>query len=69
MRILELVSLTRDYIDKSGRIFILGKDKKERFVCMIGRAKKYFLHSLKIEKANAKALFAPLRGQNVNKKI
>jgi integrase/recombinase XerD len=68
MRISELVSLTRDHIDKSGRIFILGKGKKERFVYMTERAKKYLDDYLKMRKDNLKTLFAPLRGQNVNKK-
>ena len=68
MRISELVSLTRDHIDKSGRIFILGKGKKERFVYLTERAKKYLDEYLKIRKDSVKALFAPLRGQNVNKK-
>jgi len=68
MRISELVSLTRDHIDKSGRIFILGKGKKERFVYLTERAKKYLDEYLKIRKDSAKALFAPLRGRNVNKK-
>ena len=68
MRISELVSLTRDHIDKSGRIFILGKGKKERFVYMTERAKKYLNEYLKLRKDNLKALFAPLRGRNVNKK-
>lgn len=68
MRISELVSLTRDHIDKSGRIFILGKGKKERFVYLTERSKKYLDEYLRIRKDNLKTLFAPLRGQNVNKK-
>jgi integrase/recombinase XerD len=68
MRISELVSLTRDHIDKSGRIFILGKGKKERFVYLTERAKKYLDAYLKIRKDSMKALFTPLRGRNVNKK-
>jgi integrase/recombinase XerD len=68
MRISELVSLTRDHIDKSGRIFILGKGKKERFVYLTERSKKYLDEYLKIRKDSMKALFVPLRGQNVNKK-
>lgn len=68
MRISELVNLKRDQIDKTGRIFILGKGKKERFVYLTERSKKYLDEYLKIRKDNIKALFAPLRGQNVNKK-
>jgi integrase/recombinase XerD len=68
MRISELVSLTRDHIDKSGRIFILGKGKKERFVYLTERSKKYLDAYLKMRKDSTKALFVPLRGQNVNKK-
>ena len=68
MRISELVSLTRNQIDNTGRIFILGKGKKERFVYLTERSKKYLDAYLKIRKDNLKALFVPLRGRNVSKK-
>ena len=37
MRISELISLNRNQIDNSGRIFIRGKGKKERFVYLTNR--------------------------------
>lgn len=68
MRISELVNLNKDQIDSQGRIFILGKGKKERFVYMTERSKKYLDEYLKIRKDNSKRLFVPLRGSNTNKK-
>ncbi|MCD4705306.1 tyrosine-type recombinase/integrase [bacterium] len=68
MRISELTSLNRDQIDKEGRIFVLGKGKKERFVYMTERSKKYLNIYLKFRHDNLKRLFIPLRGQNTNKK-
>ena len=41
MRISELLSLNRKDIDKSGRIFIMGKGKKERFVYLTDRANSF----------------------------
>ncbi|HNV96995.1 MAG TPA: tyrosine-type recombinase/integrase [bacterium] len=68
MRISELVSLNKDSIDKQGRVFVLGKGKKERFVYMTERAKKYLNEYLILRKDNQKRLFAPLRGRNSSNK-
>lgn len=68
MRISELVSLNKDSIDKQGRIFVLGKGKKERFVYLTDRAKKYLNEYLVLRKDNSKRLFVPLRGRNSSKK-
>jgi len=68
MRISELVNLKKDQIDKTGRIFILGKGKKERFVYLTERAKKYLQEYLVLRKDSFKSLFSPIRGRNVNKK-
>ena len=68
MRISELVNLKKDQIDKTGRIFILGKGKKERFVYLTERAKKYLDEYLKIRKGDSQMLFISLRGRNSNKK-
>jgi site-specific recombinase XerD len=38
MRISELVSLNRNQLDGTGRLFIRGKGKKERFVYLTDRA-------------------------------
>ncbi|MEK7653504.1 MAG: tyrosine-type recombinase/integrase [Patescibacteria group bacterium] len=72
MRISELVNLKMIQIDNSGKIFILGKGKKERFVYMTPRAFKYLNNYLKIRQNNSKYLFIPYRGLNssvVDKKI
>lgn len=68
MRISELVNLNKDQIDSQGRIFILGKGKKERFVYMTERSKKYLDEYLKIRKDSSKRLFVPIRGRNTTKK-
>jgi len=68
MRISELVSLNIDAIDKQGRVFVLGKGKKERFVYLTERSKKYLNTYLSMRKDNQKRLFAPLRGRNSSKR-
>ena len=66
MRISELLSLNRTQIDNSGRIFIRGKGKKERFVYLTTRAKR-FIDDYTIRRMdNNPALFIPYRGKNVN---
>lgn len=65
MRISELVSLNRDQIDGSGRIFIRGKGKKERFVYLTPRAQKHISIYLSSRKDTQPALFIPYRGRNV----
>lgn len=68
MRISELVNLNKDQIDSQGRIFILGKGKKERFVYMTERSKKYLQEYMDIRKDISKRLFVPIRGRNTSKK-
>lgn len=67
MRISELVSLNRDQLDGSGKLFIRGKDRKERFVYLTDRA----VHCLEnyLNKRNDKlpAMFISLRGSNASK--
>lgn len=66
MRISELINLKTIQIDKTGRIFIRGKGKKERFVYLTPRAEKHIKNYLKNkEKTNSSYLFTPLRGRNV----
>lgn len=67
MRISELLSLNRDDIDESGRIFIKGKGKKERFVYLTPRARKYLSEYLSLRRDGAAALFVPFSGKNVTK--
>lgn len=57
MRISELVNLNRNQIDNSGRIFIIGKGKKERFVYLTPRAKKYLKKYLATRKDSLESLF------------
>ena len=47
MRISELISIKRTQIDKTGRIFIQGKGKKQRFVYLTERAKGHIDNYLK----------------------
>ena len=67
MRISELVSLNRNQIDKTGRIFIRGKGKKERFVYLTDRAYEHIKAYLAMRTDENAALFIPYRGRNANK--
>lgn len=69
MRISELINLRGAQIDKTGRIFIMGKGKKERFVYLTPRAQKYIKNYLDVRGINdSPYLFLPYRGKNVHKK-
>ncbi|MCD6114987.1 tyrosine-type recombinase/integrase [bacterium] len=69
MRISELLNLKKVDLDKSGRIFIKGKGKKERFVYLTPRAIKHIKKYLDYRgKDNFPYLFIPKRGRNVHKK-
>ncbi len=48
MRISELVNLNMEQINDEGKIFIMGKGKKQRFVYLTPRAKTYLREYLKI---------------------
>lgn len=65
MRISELISLNKNQIDKTGRIFIRGKGKKERFVYLTDRAKQHIHNYLLIRNDDNPALFIPYRGRNI----
>ena len=67
MRISELVSLNRNQIDKTGRVFIRGKGKKERFVYLTARAYEHIKFYLAMRTDEHTALFIPYRGRNVKK--
>ena len=64
MRISELVSLKRNQIDKTGRIFITGKGKKQRFAYLTDRAQTQIQNYLKERSDDFPALFIPYRGKN-----
>lgn len=72
MRISELCNLSRDQIDNTGRIFILGKGKKQRFVYLTPRSQECLNAYLGTRKDTFSALFIPYRGRNSmikNKKV
>jgi len=65
MRISELCNLKRSQIDASGRIFITGKGKKQRFVYLTPRAQQHLEAYLNTRKEGCPALFIPYAGRNV----
>ncbi len=69
MRISELCNLNRSQIDGTGRIFIMGKGKKERFVYLTTRAKGYLEEYLKTRDDKAPALFIPYAGPDVSRRL
>lgn len=69
MRISELLNLKKNQIDKTGRVFIRGKGKKERFVYLTHRAQKHiklYLDERGVD--NCPFLFIPFMGINVHNK-
>lgn len=66
MRISEVCNLKRSQIDNSGRIFITGKGRKQRFVYLTKRASLHLDAYLAGRNDNAPALFIPYAGRNVN---
>ena len=69
MRISELTNLKKEQIDKTGRVFIRGKGKKERFVYLTPRAQKYIKNYLEVRnEITSPFLFVPYRGKNANLK-
>ncbi len=69
LRISELLNLKIGEIDKTGRIFIIGKGKKERFVYLTPRAQKHIKNYLEVRgEIDSSYLFVPYRGKNVNLK-
>jgi site-specific recombinase XerD len=67
MRISELCNLNRDQIDDTGRIFITGKGKKQRFVYLTPRAREHLERYLSTRNDSSPALFIPYMGRNVAK--
>ena len=67
MRISELLSLNREHIDGSGKIFIMGKGKKERFVYLTPRATDHLESYLHQRHDTDPALFIPYRGGRMDK--
>lgn len=67
LRISELINLDRQQIDHSGRIFVRGKGKKERFVYLTPRAYQYVKKYIAMRADTHPALFVPYRGRNTQK--
>jgi len=67
MRISELVSLNKNQMDGTGRIFIRGKGRKERFVYLTSRATSWVEKYLQTRQDTAAALFVPYRGSRAGK--
>ncbi len=69
MRISELLSLKMTQIDPNGRIFVLGKGKKERFVYLTPRALQHIKEYQKVRgNTESPYLFVPFRGRNIAQK-
>lgn len=69
MRISELINLRKTQIDNTGRVFITGKGKKERFVYLTQRAQNHIKNYLeKRGNEDSVYLFLPYRGRNVKQK-
>lgn len=69
MRISEAVNLKKVQIDKTGRIFIRGKGKKERFVYLTPRAREHLKNYIESNiDINSVYLFLPYKGRNIAQK-
>ena len=69
MRISELINLKTVQIDKTGRVFIKGKGKKERFVYLTSRAQRHIKKYLEVRgESESPYLFIPYRGKNIHQK-
>ncbi len=68
MRISELLSLKVEQIDQTGKIYILGKGKKQRFVYLTPRALSHLKNYLAKRNSTSDMLFVPYRGRNNNEK-
>lgn len=68
MRISELLSLKVKQIDQTGRIYIIGKGKKQRFVYLTPRALLHLKKYLSKRDSTSEMLFVPYRGRNNQEK-
>lgn len=68
MRISELLNLKKNQIDNTGKIFIMGKGKKERFVYLTERAYEHLKNYLAFRNDALPYLFIPYSGLNNPKK-
>ncbi|MDP3901628.1 MAG: tyrosine-type recombinase/integrase [bacterium] len=63
LRISELVNLKKNQIDREGKIFVLGKGKKERFVYLTPRAIKFLKEYLAVRNDDSPHVFISYRGK------
>ncbi len=68
MRISELIKLKRTQLDTSGRIFIEGKGRKQRFVYLTERAMQHVQHYLDARDDESPFVFVAMRGSNASQK-
>lgn len=68
MRISELINLRLTQLDKTGKIFIEGKGRKQRFIYLTDRAKLHIDNYLKVRDDESPYIFVAERGQNAGKK-
>jgi site-specific recombinase XerD len=68
MRISELINLRRNQIDHTGRVFIEGKGKKQRFIYLTERAQKHIGLYLEERDDESPFLFIAKRGANASNK-
>lgn len=68
MRISELINLRRNQIDQTGKIFIEGKGKKQRFIYLTERAQNHIGEYLKMRDDELPYLFVAKRGANATDK-
>jgi len=68
MRISELLSLKREQLDETGRIYVMGKGKKQRFVYLTPRAIQHLKYYLRTRHDDSPFMFIPYRGRNNTQK-
>jgi integrase/recombinase XerD len=64
MRISELISLKISQLDQTGKIYILGKGRKQRFIYLTTRAESYIRAYLKMRDDDCPYIFVAQRGLN-----
>ncbi len=64
MRISELIGLKKIQIDKTGRVFVTGKGRKQRFIYLTDRAQKHLDNYIRARDDNSPYLFIANRGLN-----
>jgi len=68
MRISELINIKKVQLDRTGKIFIQGKGKKQRFIYLTERAKQHIDNYLKVRVDDSPYLFIPNKGINAKNK-